>query len=903
MLTSNEPDLDRMRSGSHYLATLLKKENFEHWLVQERNLWRNVPLPEMYRDLSLQCAQCETFQDLALIFRRFKQCHFLRLAGQDLFGLASFSQVVSQISDLARTSLQVGLHVLASRPELWIQNIDLVASGIDIQKVSRYLGVLGLGKLGGNELNFVSDIDLIFLRDNPGGDIPAGAEFKSVLSRLAQTLTRLLSESVGGDRVFVVDMRLRPGGKDGELVVSADRALDHYQIHGRSWERQALLKARPVAGQRSIGHGFLDQIRPFVFRRFLDFQALDELKSMRDRMLQEAMDMEHRPFDLKMGRGGIREIEFVVQSLQLVYGGRYPELDEPHTLRCLQVLQNLGLMPADASEFLASAYVLLRRTEHWVQLDSNRQTHILPSSGQDMDRLALVLGFATGQELSRTLQGIREEVHEQFAALFRPSSSSEKEEDLERDVPEQRSPDQEIVPCPPFGYEVRRAVQAVMNQLDTKGKGWEKEKQSFRITELIQKYALRPGLVVVLNENPPWLEKLFFCTAVSQLVGSLLLQQPSLIEGLPRREEGGLERTWNEQARRIIDSERGYEQSLEWIRRLQNERILNLVFQDIYGRLAVDDVERELTTVADWTIQATWETVVRQYMPRQKVPLAVLGLGKLGSREMGYLSDLDLMFVYDPPAEGGDHIPAQVVKIMQRFMRMMSTPLQEGPGYVVDAQIRPSGNYGPLIVTTSRWIDYYRREADIWEIQALLRMRAVAGDKNLGRRLEAEAREICSQSRPQDQVWSRLCYLRRRMEQERSRERFSALDLKLGPGGLADVEFLVQGGQLIQGRGAHGQALAIKDLLPLVGPGLGLEAFKVEAVHKSYQSLRNLELRLQLLTNQSSSLVTRDEFKQLRQNGLWPPVGVEMPIQDWSDIQLARRDIRKVWDEVCLGVF
>ncbi|MDZ7758799.1 MAG: hypothetical protein U5L00_00890 [Desulfovermiculus sp.] len=899
MLSSQEPDLDRLRAGSHYLATLLKNENVEHWLVQERNLWRNVPLPEMYRNLSRQCARCVTFQELALVFRQFKQCHFLRLAGQDLFGLTSFPQIVSQISDLARTGLQVGLHILASRPELWMQDRGSGAAQVDVQKLSRYLGVLGLGKLGGNELNFVSDIDLVLLRDNFGGDIPEGSECKPVLSRLAQTLTRLLAESVGGDRVFVVDMRLRPGGKDGELVVSVDRALDHYQIHGRSWERQALLKARPVAGQRSIGHNFLDQIRPFVFRRFLDFQALDELKSMRDRMLHEARDMENRTFDLKMGWGGIREIEFVVQSLQLVYGGRYPELDEPNTLRCLQVLRNLGLMPADAAESLTSAYVLLRRTEHWVQLDNNRQTHVLPGSGEDMDRLALVLDFASGQELSRTLQGIRDEVHGQFAALFRPSSSPGKEEGPERHTSEENSPDQEIVPCPPFVREVRRAVQTVMDRLNNQGEGSEREKQSFRISELIQKSALRPGLVVVLNENPVWLEELFFCTAVSQLVSSLLLHQPSLVEGLPRREEGTSRRAWDGQARRIVNSERGYEQSLEWIRRLKNERILNLVLQDIHGRLAVDDVERELTAVADWTIQTTWETIVSHYMPKQKVPLAVLGLGKLGSREMGYLSDLDLMFVYDPPPKSGDHIPAQIVKLMQRFMRMMSTPLQEGPGYVVDAQIRPSGNYGPLIVTTSRWIDYYSREADIWEVQALLRMRAVAGDQNLGRRLEIEVGEICAKSRPQERVWSRLCYLRRRMERERSRERSSALDLKLGPGGLADLEFLVQGGQLIQGLGAHGQALAIKDLLPLVGPGLGLETLKVETLQKFYQALRSLELRLQLLTNQASSLIARDEFMQLGQNCLWPPFGTEIPIRDWSDLQLVRREIRKIWEGVC----
>ncbi len=900
MLLSQVPDLDRLRAGSGYLATLLKNEQMVHWLMQERNLWRTIPLPELYRDLDRLCVGCETFKDLALGFRSFKQRHFLRLAGRDLFGLAPFSQIVAQISDLARTSLQVGLQVLASRPELWMPASEL--NRTDVQNLSRHLGVLGLGKLGGGELNFVSDIDLIFLRDSWGEETVEWSEFKTVLSRLAQTLTRLMAESVDGDRVFVVDMRLRPGGKDGELVVSVDRALNHYQIYGRSWERQALLKARPVAGQRSIGHGFLEQVRPFVFRRFLDFQALDELRAMRDRMLNEAKDMEDRTFDLKMGWGGIREIEFVVQSLQLVYGGRYPELDEANTLRCLHVLRELDLMPAYAVESLSSAYVLLRRTEHWVQLDRNRQTHVLPRSEEDMDRLAMVLNFTSGRELAQALQGAREEVYRQFTALFRPSLPSQEKGDQDQEHPEQGSIAHRAVPCPPFSREVQKAMQGVMDRLGQTARQSGREEWSYRLTELIHKAGLRPGLVVLVNENPVWLEELFFSTAVSQFVASLLLHQPSLIEGLPRKMSAGPERTWHKQARHIVRRERGYEQSLEWIRRLKNERMLNLALEDIHGRLTLRELESKLTAVADWVLQVTWETTVSQYLPQHDVPVAILGLGKLGSMEMGYLSDLDLMFVYDPSQETEEHIPPQVVKLIQRFMRMLSTPLQEGPGYAVDAQIRPSGNYGPLTVTRSRWIDYYQQEADLWEIQALLRMRAVAGNMDLGRLLEAEAKKVCFQTRSQSRIWTRLCHLRGRMERERSRETPSALDIKLGPGGLADVEFLVQGAELVQSRERQPRALAVRELLDEFGPGLGLDAATIASLQTSYQALRSLELRLQLMTNHTASLISQDTFNQLKQSSLWPPGGTETLIRDWNDIHVVRREVRKVWAEACAEI-
>ncbi|WP_153304115.1 hypothetical protein [Desulfovermiculus halophilus] len=890
------PDLDRLRTGSRYLARLLHNEELVHWLMHKRALWRKVPLPELYRELHQSCTQCATFTDVALAFRAFKQRHFARLAGRDAFGLADFSEVVSQVGDLARACLQAGLHLLDSRPDLWTD-----ASALDpdiLHKGAGHLGVLGLGKLGGDELNFVSDIDLMFVHDlsRQGGAGQGG--YKPVLRRLSQALIRLVSEQVGGDRVFIVDMRLRPGGREGEMVVSVDQALNHYQIHGRSWERQALLKARPVAGQRGIGNSFLDQIRPFVFRRFLDFQALDELKAMRDHVLDEARGREDAPFNLKLGVGGIREVEFVVQSMQLVYGGRHPGLDEPNTLRCLQVLTSLGLMPREAADSLSSAYILLRRTEHWVQLESNRQTHVLPRSDQDMDRLAAVLGFSSGAELSRTLQEVRDEVHSHFSALFRPSASVQDPGPGEEAGSWGARMAEDIVSCPPFRREVRKAVQAAASRLEKTGDKGDGNAWSIRVGELLHKAGVRPGLTVLLNRAPWWLEHVMYATAVSRFVSSLLLHQPSLLEGLPENELSGPDPLWADRAWSIVHRERGYEQRLEWIRRLKNERMLEIVVNDLRGWFGPAGAEEELTALADWTIQATWEAVVSHYVPDLKLPIAVLGLGKLGSREMGYLSDVDLMFVC-ALEQDTDQIPARMVKLIQRFMRMVSTPLQEGPGYVVDAQIRPSGTYGPLIVSVSRWLGYYHREADVWEIQALLRMRAVGGNSSLGQQLEEEAGEICAKPRAREAVWPRLCQLRQRMEVERSRETRSTLDLKLGPGGLADVEFLIQGVQLTRG-GRQMRALGVIDLIDMLGPEAGLSTLHLDALRKWYVALRSLELRLQLLTNQAWPLISRDTFIRLQENGLWPPGKAGTSIREWSDIQVGRREIRKMWERMCV---
>ncbi len=259
-----------------------------------------------------------------------------------------------------------------------------------------------------------------FMPRSPAGRLPAAAQ-DMFLERLCQWLSRLLAESAEGDRVFLVDHRLRPYGKDGPLVPSYAAAADYYLESGQPWERQMLLKARPVAGERSLGLAFLREVRPFIFRRFLDFQALDELRAMRDRIAAESA--RHRfgweQFDVKLGTGGIREVEFLVQSLQLIYGGRHPQLDEPNTLRCLDTLLELGLLDLEVVEELKASYIFLRRVEHWVQLDQNRQTQKLPKSNDARKRLALALGFGPDfGTFLETLETHCHAVHDHFLALF-----------------------------------------------------------------------------------------------------------------------------------------------------------------------------------------------------------------------------------------------------------------------------------------------------------------------------------------------------------------------------------------------------------------------------------------------------------------------------------------------------
>ena len=421
-------ELEHTRKCSQYLSTLLRNyPEYEEWLLGDGNLKRKYPLTGLYSALGLEAAKARSFNDLLRIFRRFKQLHFLRIGTRDFCHYADLSETTGQLSYLASVALQVGLDVLSAHPEWWAWDEDLDAW--------RRLGgriplvVLGLGKLGGHELNYVSDVDLIFLNPESNED---GENFIMLLSRLTHRLSRLLSDRFEGDRVFQVDFRLRPQGKQGILVPSMSGALEHYLLRGRAWERQMLLKCRPVAGERSEGSAFVRELRPFVFRRFLDFQAIAELREMRSRILTEAVPFRPgaRRFDVKLGIGGIREVEFLVQSMQLIYGGRHPELDEPNTLKCLGKLSGLGLLPQGTADELKGSYTFLRNVEHYIQLDQNRQTQSLPHSEKERMRLVFAMGFGDDEiAFLKALEMHCSIVHGRFQELFQ--EKPEKGEDLE----------------------------------------------------------------------------------------------------------------------------------------------------------------------------------------------------------------------------------------------------------------------------------------------------------------------------------------------------------------------------------------------------------------------------------------------------------------------------------------
>lgn len=909
---------ERIRESSQYLATLLRRDGaLGEWLLDGRNISRKYPLTALYQDLLQSVQGAGSFRQLMQFFRQFKQRHFLRIGARDLLGMASLTETTSQLSDLAGVALQVGIELLRDRPEWWALRAD--AQSWRQVRDDYAVVVMGLGKLGGHELNYVSDVDLLFMYSKVGQDTLESYGVVMLLNQLCLALTRLLGDTVEGDRVFYVDLRLRPQGKDGTLVPSFVSASNHYLNHGRAWERQMLLKARPVAGDRSLGMAFVRDMRPFVFRRFLDFQALDELHAMRDRIIKEAVQPRSRwqEFDVKLGIGGIREVEFLVQSLQLVYGGRHPELDEPNTLRCLERLSGLGLMDGKVAEELKECYTFLRGVEHWVQLDHNRQTQRLPRSEEAVNRLSHAMGFGGDRDaFLRRLEECCRCVHQHFLELFQSEGKPRRGDGAGNEAGgEGEVGPSEVPEC--FSKELmsrlrthtqnipssaRQKIFGVLEQYGCIRAPDVAEKVLLRIERYFGQVSKRPGLHRAFGSSEEWVADFCRGLAASELLAELLSHHPGLVEGLVTA-EAGLRDTavWEKHGTRLLRRATEYEEGFEWLRRLKNERLLQIVLADLRGEFGYGVIEQQLSALAQYVLRHTYERVRRSLGMAETLPLSVLALGKLGSREMSYLSDLDLVFVYQPgEGEPGDRIPGEVVRLIQRFMRMLSTPLHDGPGYPVDARLRPTGNYGPLIVTRDAWEEYYSRQADIWEIQALLRVRSVAGDARLGEWIEERAREFCYRRREPGEVWPRLCHLRGRMQRERAEESADQIDIKLGLGGLADLEFLVQGVLLLQGaddpdlrNGSVRGALegALKGLPGLIEHRRDLAA--------SFSVLRALEHRLRLHTNLTASRLTPGRFDSLKAIGLWPPMHEGAAVESWEDILRLRRNVRASFRSVC----
>ncbi|MCB1648955.1 MAG: bifunctional [glutamate--ammonia ligase]-adenylyl-L-tyrosine phosphorylase/[glutamate--ammonia-ligase] adenylyltransferase [Pseudomonadales bacterium] len=854
--------LARVWSASDYVAELcVRQPMIPLTLHREGELARShkqdyaAQLRERVADIA---GLPEAEQDAALKerLREYQQAQMLRIIWRDVCGLAEIVELCAEISALADAQLDVALEVLhAQAVAQWGTPIGH-RSGSEQRMI-----VIGMGKLGAHELNLSSDIDLMFVYPEAGetrreqGEPQTNQQF---FTRLGQRLIDALDTVTAHGFVFRVDMRLRPYGSEGALVCSFDAMETYYQSQGRDWERYALIKGRAVAGDIARGRELLAQLRPFVYRRYLDFSAFEALRSMK-MQINKQVRRKGLSQDIKLGAGGIREVEFIVQALQLVHGGRDKRLQEPSLYKAMKVLADNDYLPAATVHELVEAYGFLRALEHKLQGLANKQTQMLVSAELDRQRVALAMNFPDWLALIAQLDEHRRRVSLHFAEVIRSEDEDKPEEICAEDTEWGTLWRQEMTQSNAEDFLARHhfenpqgtakrlddfrrertfvtlqgesrqrfdrfmpvLLQAVA-RVDTPSLAFE------RVMTLISAVSRRTAYLVLMLENRSVLSEVVKLCTASPFVTDFLSKHPVLLDELL----GGIDEPpvkavlQEELAQQMLrlDPE-NFEEQMETLRYFKQSHTLQVAAAQITGRLTVMKVSDYLTFTAEAVLEQvlalSWAFLTRKHGYPVNIQgghgdmdFLVLGFGKLGGIELSYISDLDLVFLHHGAldeetvvVEGQRAINSRefYTRLAQRVIMMLGTYTVSGKLYEVDMRLRPSGESGLLVSSVEAFESYERQEAWTWEHQALVRARAVAGSPALQTEFDELRASILGAPRDLATLAGEVTAMRQRMRDEfarkpaAEREKLSFV-IKHSRGGIVDIEFMVQYLVLAHGR-------------------------------------------------------------------------------------------------------
>ncbi|MBV7503613.1 bifunctional [glutamate--ammonia ligase]-adenylyl-L-tyrosine phosphorylase/[glutamate--ammonia-ligase] adenylyltransferase [Achromobacter sp. ACM05] len=778
-----------------------------------------------------------------MVLRKLRERVFSVLIVRDLTGQAPLEEVVGAMTTLADMAVAAAYRSVAAE----LSAVHGMPRDPATGKPQEML-IVGMGKLGGCELNVSSDIDLIMLYGEEGEtDGPRRISHHEFYGRLTRRMMPVLSEVDANGQVFRTDLRLRPDGDAGPLAWSLD-ALEHYLIgQGREWERYAWLKARLMPAQAFEDSDSAAQARqleslrvPFVYRKYFDFDALAALRALRERIRQDwqrrasARNGIDSANNIKLGDGGIREIEFVVQLAQLIRGGRMPALQKRGLLEALHAECVAGLIPEDDARRLEEAYRFLRRTEHALQYREDEQTHLLPGDPDLRAALAAALGM-TPEDFESTLAAHREFVSQTFRNVFRMVGMGEEEAapatapDATADATpsSQPEPDSECELSEQirqaFGNDaddlLRRAEtlsgsHRVRSLPESSRRRMEvllpaalraalqtpaPHEAAVRLFDLIEKIAQRSAYLALLAEYPDTLARVARMVAASPWAAQYLTQHPLLLDSLidwrtlfEPLDFGQIARqlTADMDACRLPDGDPDVERQMNLMRDVQRQASFQLLAQDLEGELTVEKLADQLSALADLllteTIRRAWPLVNK--VPGAEPHFAVIAYGKLGGKELGYASDLDLVFLFDDPRDDAAEVYA---KLGRRMSSWLSTMTSSGRLYETDLRLRPDGDAGLLAVSLEAFEQYQHKHAWAWEHQALTRARFAAGDANLGERFEKIREDILVAPRDTAALRNEVLAMREKINagHPNTTDRF---DLKHDRGGMVDVEFVTQ---------------------------------------------------------------------------------------------------------------
>lgn len=771
--------------------------------------------------------------------RLYRQWWMVRLIALDIQQRLSLTELTHRLSGLADACVNASLGWSEQ------QYLSLYGQALDCNGLPQSMIVIGMGKLGGNELNLSSDIDLIFaFRDH--GDTQGGKKSLSnqeYFTKLGQKLIQHLDQVTADGFVFRVDMRLRPFGQSGALVLNMDSLENYYQDQGRDWERYAMIKARVMSGNALDVREFEALRKPFVYRKYLDFGAIGALRDLKQMIAKEVRrkDIEH---NIKLGEGGIREVEFIAQALQILHGGRDQGLQTPALLKVLPYLVKQDYLSAEKVDELREAYLLLRRTEHALQAVNDEQTQLLPIDEMSRTRIALMVGFASWQELDTRLWEVRKNVHRSFVALIDDGEESNEEVDSQKTwrllikQPEDREAildaieliawqDKEasitritqllssrnVVFMQPIGQE-RLAVflAALMFKLTEEANPDLVLERVFPILEAVLR---RTAYLVLLCENHTALMHLIRLCRESVWFTEAISTTPALLDELldantlfSPPDKGMLVEELQQMLLRLPEEDE--EAQMDAMRRFRRSIILRIAACDITEILPVMKVSDHLTWLAEvlleQVLQQSWHYLTKKHgfpvsqgEAAHTPQLAIIGYGKSGGWELGYDSDLDLVFIHDAQASGSTDGNRSIdnltfyTRLGQRLIHMITSFTAVGRLYEVDMRLRPSGNSGLLVSSLDAFKDYQQKEAWVWEHQALTRARGLAGESNLLVKFEDCRKEILASVRDRKVLKAEVIKMREKMRAHLDTGgKEKGFDLKQGAGGIIDIEFMVQ---------------------------------------------------------------------------------------------------------------
>ncbi len=782
----------------------------------------------------------EAAAELPAALRRFRKDEMLRIARRDLSGRAPLDEVLFELSHLADVCIAKALGIL---------HADLAGqhgqpSGPDGRPLQ--MVVMGMGKLGARELNFSSDVDLIFAFAERGQTVGTERPLSNddFFTRLARQLIQTLGQVRADGFVFRVDTGLRPFGEGGPLVMSFNAMETYYQSQGREWERYAWIKARVVAGDDTDGRSLMVMMRPFVYRRYLDYGVFESLREMKNKITLEVRrkGMAH---DIKLGAGGIREVEFFVQFFQLIRGGVVPALQERRLLAVLKHLERNGYIGAEICERLTEAYLFLRRVEHRLQAFADQQTHRLPAETLERERLARAMGFEDKGTFENTLQQHRDWVHRQFATLLEGEEEQDKDEDedalkifagiwldaVDADRTEAlisragfEKPSAILASLVYLRKQVQRAKisaegrrrldRLVPQMLQAAAQADVPDQTVARIVDILTSIGRRATYLALLAENPPVLRHLVHLAGASHFIAALIARRPVLLDELidprtlyapPGKDELAADlRTLV--AKTPPDD---LEFLIESICIFRQVNTLRVAAADVTGVLPLMRVSDHLSDLAEVVLQEVVGLAWTHLVARHGRPsgqsgdapfdsFGVVAYGKLGGFELGYGSDLDLVFLHtaDQGYTRGGPQPIDnrqfYSRLGQRVIHILTTHTRAGRIYETDMRLRPSGSSGPLVSHVDAYAKYLREEAWTWEHQALIRARIVCGNEAIGRRFDRIRHEVLAQPRDRVRLQAEIAEMREKLRQEQNPKDNDIFDLKQGRGGIVDIEFLVQ---------------------------------------------------------------------------------------------------------------